>query len=92
MPKPFFISDPEGRNAHRVHWAERTLNLFGLTQDTRYVLTQSPEVQLSDLLTNFAHFCDAHGIRMHEAIRRAQQQYRAETEGEGRQFERIRLR
>jgi hypothetical protein len=43
MPKPFFISDPEGRNAHRVHWAERSLNLFGLTQNTRYVPTQPPE-------------------------------------------------
>lgn len=55
MPEPFFISDPEGRNVHRVRWAERTLNLFGLTQDTRYILTQPPEAQLSDLLTNFAH-------------------------------------
>jgi hypothetical protein len=91
MPNPFLPHDPEGRNAHRVGWAERTLNAFCLTQGTRYIVTETREAQLSDLLTNLAHFCDAHGLELAETLRRARLHYDAETGGKGGQFDRVRL-
>jgi hypothetical protein len=92
MPNPFLSNDPERRNAHRVGWAERTLNAFCLTQGVRYIVTETRTVQLSDLLTNLAHFSDANGIDLADVFHRARLHYEAETEGHGRQFDRIHVR
>jgi hypothetical protein len=84
--------DPEKMNAERARWAGDVLEFFEIfgerphreaTEEERRVLM---EQNLSDLIADFAHFCDRTGLEMRTVLRTAIRHYQEETNGEGDQF------
>ena len=88
----FLPPDPEQMNAERANWAAEILGLFEIygesphqeaTEEERCGLI---EQNLSDLIADFAHFCDRTGLEMRTVLRRAMDHYLEETDGAGDQF------
>ena len=84
--------DPEEMNERRAQWAADTLTFFEIhgenpedaaTEEERRTLL---EQNLSDLIADFAHFCDRNGLEMKNVLRMAMTHYFEETDGAGDQF------
>jgi hypothetical protein len=85
--------DPEDKNENRATWAEDALGRFtrragekpwgGISNQKRHELNQQ---NLSDLLTDFGHYCDYNGIDLQERLRVASYHYNEETGNKGKQF------
>ncbi len=85
-------ADPDCMNDERAEWAGKVLEFFEFygesphfdaTEDERREMALQ---NLTDLMTNFAHYCDRNGLEMQNVLRRSSGQYEEETEGEGTQF------
>lgn len=75
--------DPEEMNDRRADAAENVLRLF--TKDMGEE-GEGLEVQnLTDLISDFAHYCDRQGIQFAEILRMASFHYNEETDNEGQQ-------
>ncbi len=84
--------DPEQMNTKRAQWAGEVLEFFEVygershhesTADEQRALM---EQNLSDLIADFAHFCDRAGLEMRTVLRTAMGHYLEETDGAGDQF------
>lgn len=86
--------NPERMNGKRSVIAGKVLQYFvdsgfgykpqrGSTTEERVALI---EQNLSDLLSDFGHYCDRNDVDMQEVIRRATNHYNEETDRKGVQF------
>jgi len=83
--------DPEGMNQQRADAADETLDFFAQNHGELYSTENEDERReliaqnLSDLLANFAHYCDREGVALADCLRRAANHYNEETDDQGAQ-------
>lgn len=65
-----------GMNAKRAVWAKKAVDAFAAA--TR-VGDEDMETQISDLIDDLRHLCDAHGVVFERVLDRANANYREET-------------
>jgi len=86
--------DPDEMNDKRALAAKRALLYFacdfGETDDCGE-LGEFGEQNLSDLLVDFAHYCDREDLSFFECLMRARRSYAEETEDFGTQFKHGRI-
>ena len=77
-------------NELRAKSAQDALILFGRERgevDEHQDPAGFVEQNLTDLITNLAHYCDLHSISLNHSLLLAKEHYRAETNKHGRQFD-----
>lgn len=74
--------DPEGENRRRAAQAGRIIEVYAET----FGEIGQPQQNAVDLLSNLAHYCDLHGLKLAEILGTAAMHYRAETDEQGGQF------
>jgi hypothetical protein len=83
------LPDPDEMNDKRASAAERALlrfaRDFGEVDETGELCTFE-EQNLSDLMADFAHYCDHHGLSLERCVFNGYSNYLEETDGKGRQY------
>lgn len=81
------LAAPQGINVSRAEWAKDTLEYFAVNHGEALNGPGMLEQNISDLLCNLAHFCDATGLLLSDLMRTAEMHYDEETDAKGRQFD-----
>lgn len=87
--------DPCPIQKSRVKGAKDTLEYFARhaggewIEGERTMSHDMIEQNMSDLICNFAHYCDKKGVSLGEVLRRAKGQYEAESQKPKQEFEAV---